>query len=922
MADFIQLKAYPMAFATRLIGFLPLLLALAFPVRAEASGSFVNWETPHVHPLDMTPDGTKLLAVNTADNRLMVFTLTSGIPVLAASIPVGLEPVSVRARTNTEAWVINHISDSVSVVDLTTLNVVRTLRTDDEPADVVFAGSPQRAFISCSQVNRVMVVDPLVSSPVPVRISLWGEEPRALAVSPDGTKVYAAIFESGNGSTVLGGGNVNPSFARTNPVSSASSPYGGVNPPPNVGSGFSPALNPANPPPPAVGLIVKKNAQGLWMDDNLGDWTSFVSGANSAASGRVPGWDLPDNDVAIIQVSTLSVSYVRRLMNLNMALSVHPSGKVTVVGTDATNERRFEPNLNGRFLRVMLALVDPANPGAPGLTDLNPHADYTVSTLPQWKRELSLGDPRGIAWSADGTRGYITGMGSNNVVVVSNLGARVARMTVGEGPTGVVVDGARGRLYVLNKFGASLSVASLSSNLEQARIPFFDPSPATIKVGRKYLYNTRNYSGQGHISCGSCHVDGRMDRLAWDLGEPSGSVKTLTGQNLGMGVPALTPGFENWHPMKGPMVTQTLQDIIGKEPLHWRGDRAGLEEFNPAFIGLQGNDTALPAAEMQQFEDFLATLTFPPNPFRNIDNTLPTNLPLPGHYAPGVFAPAGTPLPPGNAVNGLAIFRPPRLLGSNVLACNTCHALPTGQSSAMTWNGSQFVSLPAGPQGEQRHGLVSADANTHVTMKVPQLRNLYKKVGMEFSQTSNLSGFGFMHDGSVDSLARFIAQPGFTPASDQEVADLVALMLALSGSELPVASGTSVLEPPGMASRDTHAAVGWQLTLDSPLLSTSQQSLLSTFFSLADAGKVGLVVKGRQAGLQRGYTYVGSGTFQSDRALETPSAAALQLLAGPGSELTYTVVPKDTEWRIGVDRDEDGLLDRDELDNGSRPDGP
>jgi YVTN family beta-propeller protein len=911
-----------MAFATRLIVFLPLLLALAFPIRVEASGSFVNWETPHVHPLDMTPDGTKLLAVNTADNRLMVFALTSGLPVLAASIPVGLDPVSVRARTNTEAWVVNHISDSVSVVDLTTLNVVRTLRTDDEPADVVFAGTPQRAFISCSQVNRVMVVDPLVSSPVPVRISLLGEEPRALAVSPDGTKVYAAIFESGNGSTVLGGGNVNPSSARTNPVSSTSSPYGGVNPPPNAGAGFSPALNPANPPPPAVGIIVKKNAQGLWMDDNLGDWTSFVSGANSAASGRVPGWDLPDNDVAIIQVSTLSVSYVRRLMNLNMALSVHPSGKVTVVGTDATNERRFEPNLNGRFLRVMLALVDPSNPGAPGLTDLNPHADYTVSTLPQWKRDLSIGDPRGIAWNADGTRGYITGMGSNNVVVVNHLGARVARMSVGEGPTGVVVDGARGRLYVLNKFGASLSVANLSSHVEQARISFFDPSPAPIKVGRKYLYNTRDYSGQGHIACGSCHVDGRMDRLAWDLGDPSGTMESPTGQNLGMGIPGLTGGFEDWHPMKGPMVTQTLQDIIGKEPFHWRGDRAGLEAFNPAFIGLQGNDTALPAPEMQQFEDFLATLTFPPNPFRNIDNTLPTQLPLPGHYTPGVFSPAGTPLPHGNAVNGLAIFRPPRLLGNNGIACNTCHALPTGQASGMTWNGTQFVSLPAGPQGEQHHGFVSVDANTHVTMKVPQLRNLYKKVGMEFTQTSNLSGFGFMHDGSVDSLARFIAQPGFTLASDQEVADLVALMLALSGSELPVASGTSVLEPPGTASRDTHAAVGWQLTLDSPLLSTSQQSLLNTFFSLADAGKVGLVVKGRQAGLQRGYTYVGSGTFQSDRAMETPSAAALQLLAGPGSELTYTVVPKHTEWRIGVDRDEDGLLDRDELDNGSRPDGP
>ena len=34
--------------------------------------------------------------------------------------------------------------------------------------------------------------------------------------------------------------------------------------------------------------------------------------------------------------------------------------------------------------------------------------------------------------------------------------------------------------------------------------------------------------------------------------------------------------------MKGPMTTQTMIDIIGHEPHHWRGDRDGLEEFADA----------------------------------------------------------------------------------------------------------------------------------------------------------------------------------------------------------------------------------------------------------------------------------------------------------------------------------------------------
>lgn len=70
-----------------------LLAAAAAP--AAAQGTFVNWASPPVHPVDMTPDGSTLLVVNTADARL---TLGAGLPVHTASVPVGLDPVSVRAQ--------------------------------------------------------------------------------------------------------------------------------------------------------------------------------------------------------------------------------------------------------------------------------------------------------------------------------------------------------------------------------------------------------------------------------------------------------------------------------------------------------------------------------------------------------------------------------------------------------------------------------------------------------------------------------------------------------------------------------------------------------------------------------------------------------------------------------------------------------
>ena len=138
-----------------------LLCAIALPLgRATA---FVTFEVGQVRPLARTPDGQTLLAVNTPDARLEVFALDGGdIPEHVVSIPVGLEPVAVAARTDTEVWVVNHLSDSISIVDLgaTPPRVVRTLLVGDEPRDIVFAGPKDggghftRAFITTARLGQ------------------------------------------------------------------------------------------------------------------------------------------------------------------------------------------------------------------------------------------------------------------------------------------------------------------------------------------------------------------------------------------------------------------------------------------------------------------------------------------------------------------------------------------------------------------------------------------------------------------------------------------------------------------------------------------------------------------------------------------------------------------------------------------------
>src|SRR5438093_2409719 len=174
------------------------LLVLAFGIaaapgrlvsRTTVNPDFVHFESSHVHPIAVTPDGNRLLIVNTPDNRLSVFDITGATPVRIAEVPVGMEPVSVAARGNGEAWVVNNLSDDVSIVDLTTLNVRATLRVGDEPNDVVFAGAQGRAYVSVSQEDAVKVYDPTNLAAAPVVIPIPGRGPRALARNLDGSQV-------------------------------------------------------------------------------------------------------------------------------------------------------------------------------------------------------------------------------------------------------------------------------------------------------------------------------------------------------------------------------------------------------------------------------------------------------------------------------------------------------------------------------------------------------------------------------------------------------------------------------------------------------------------------------------------------------------------------------------------------------------
>jgi len=448
---------------------------------------------------------------------------------------------------------------------------------------------------------------------------------------------------------------------------------------------------------------------------------------------------------------------------------------------------------------------------------------------------------------------------------------------------------------VLTRFDNAVKVVDLASRAEVAAHPLYNPEPPEVVAGRRMLYDARFSSSNGEASCASCHIFADFDSLAWDLGNPD-EVAQANPNPIG------PIGFgEDFHPMKGPMTTQTLRGMAHHGPMHWRGDRTGgatrgdpraldeqlaFETFNVAFAGLLGRDEGkIPDADMTSFAQFALAVALPPNPVRALDNR---DTPAQAHARNVFFNQFGT--------DGIA-------------ACNGCHTLDPSRGFFGTGGETTFE-------------------NETQEFKVAHLRNAYQKVGMfgmpdvsfvniplahRQHQGDQVRGYGFLHDGSIARVIDFLNATVFF-LDDQTRTDLEQFVLAFDTTFAPIVGQQVTLT----AANTAGAAARVGLLIDRA----------RTSFALADvpeARECDLVVKGVVGGQARGYRLdADSGMFLSDRAAELPlSDAALRALAGdPQQALTYTCTPPGSGLRAGVDRDEDGFLDRDELDAGSDPADP
>ena len=133
----------------------------------------------------------------------------------------------------------------------------------------------------------------------------------------------------------------------------------------------------------------------------------------------------------------------------------------------------------------------------------------------------AAGDPSGLAFARSGEL-MVTLGGVGEVALGREPAASWRRTAVGAGPSAVAIDPKGVTGYVADRFDDTVSVVDLATGRRVRTIPLGDlPEPTLAGRGERLFHDAR-LSHDGWMSCQSCHTDGHTNGLLADtLGDDS-----------------------------------------------------------------------------------------------------------------------------------------------------------------------------------------------------------------------------------------------------------------------------------------------------------------------------------------------------------------------------------------------------------------
>ncbi len=658
-----------------------------------ADVGYPTFMSPHAAPI-ASRDG-RVYVVNTPADTVDV--IDASRRSIIARISVGIDPVGLAVRPDgSELWVANHVSDSVSVIDLeptsaTFLQVVATVQEFarigtkrassvdkdngkrasrsrarklrkgrqgtifDEPVGIAFA-SDEKAYVSLSSESAIAVIS-VRTRKVIRRLAITAQDPRALVVR--GNRLYVIPFESNNRTQISGcAGPLDGDLCTFDAIEH---------------------------------VVRNNNVLSTGIDVDI------------VKHPRVPDRDLYVFDTGSDQL----VDVVDTVGTLLYGLTVDSAGRVYVAQTDARND------VNGRAGTLAHGLAELQNRAflnqitrvdcgggscdAPEFIDLEP--------LPPVDPDpgMALATPFAIQISDDDSILVVSAASSDRLFTVdATTGTVLGRVEVGAVPRGIALEstlsGGPSRAWVLNAVSNTVSVVDVSDPADprvSKTIRLQDPTHPVVKRGRMAFHDA-GASTTGTFSCESCHPDGHTDQLLWVLDTPTCSVSGCTQIPPRTTMPARglrdTAPY-HWDGIPGdPFGGRNTANINGGDPPNCTLDQpesctrflvdAGLASTMCKVDDCQGGE--LSNAQRADLAKFLLSVPYPPAQRRSYDNRMSKT-----------------------AAEGFEIFHIDGVPGRGAIAvCGACHRMPflvstntpgTGME-APTWRGAydRWLILPQG----------------------------------------------------------------------------------------------------------------------------------------------------------------------------------------------------------------------------------
>jgi YVTN family beta-propeller protein len=470
-------------------------------------------------------------------------------------------------RDGRRLYVVCEVSNTLIVVDLKSDKILAEVEVGMQPHFVCLSPDEAFAYVSNRGSDDVSVIDTktlqiLANLPV-------GDEPHEVVTNSEGNILYVANAGSYNVSVI--------DLDHRKEIKRLAASRG------------------------AWGLSRSPDGQLIYVSNNLAKYGPFRSSSIS--------------EVTVIETRSSTVKYRYQIPDANLlqGIDVSPDGEFVLITLIRTKSLvPMTRTIQGWIITNGIGVL---------------WKDGRVDQLLLDEINDFFADPTDLVFSKDGQFAFVSGGGVQEVAMIdiksmkkiitesteadrknilpNHLGLSpefvVVRIPVGKSPRGMVVSPDNKYLYVADGLDDDISVIDIKARKRKKVIDLGGPKYLTQARVGEHIFHDAQYTFNRQFSCHSCHPDGHIDGIVYDI-EPDG---------LGI----------------NPVDNRTLRGINDTAPFKWTGKNPSLKRQCGA--RLAAFFTRIDPFTLEQsaaLDRYIVTISRPPNRYLTQGELSPTQL--------------------------------------------------------------------------------------------------------------------------------------------------------------------------------------------------------------------------------------------------------------------------------------------------------